>query len=94
MHEQEIRSSPTPAEIPAPQNRCERLELAKELFREFHVSCFWHSPYDLEITADLIPFVAKGLRTHGGHRGFALAGKLRPNPLAHRISDQDVLECR
>ena len=55
----------------------ERLELANQLFREFHAQCFWHSPRDLVITEDLIPFVVKGLSTHGGRRGFILAGKLR-----------------
>jgi hypothetical protein len=56
----------------------ERLELANFLFREFHGQCFWHSPADLEITEELIPFVMKGLRTYGGHRGFLLAAKLQP----------------
>lgn len=54
----------------------ERLHLANRLYREFHTRCFWHSPRDLTITEDLIPFVVKGLRTYGGHRGFKLASKL------------------
>lgn len=52
-----------------PQNRYEGLELARELFRRFYALCFWHSPPDLEITEDLIPFVIKGLRANGGHWG-------------------------
>ena len=32
----------------------------------------------LVITEDLIPFVVKGLRTHGGRCGFLLAEKLQP----------------
>jgi hypothetical protein len=56
----------------------DRLELANLLYREFHARCFWHSPRDLVVTEDLIPFVVKGLRTHGGRRGFLLAGKLQP----------------
>jgi hypothetical protein len=75
--------------VRAPRDRFERLELARELFRRFHVQCFWHSPRDLEITEDLIPFVVKGLRAHGGHLGFALAGKLRPD-----ADERDVPECR
>jgi hypothetical protein len=59
-----------------PHNLQERLELANCLYREFRHQCFWHSPPDLVITEDLIPFVVKGLRTYGGHRGFKLAGKL------------------
>lgn len=53
------------------------LKLANQLYQEYHTRCFWHSPRDLDITEDLLPFVVKGLRTYGGHRGFMLAGKLR-----------------
>jgi len=67
--------TPTP---PAPLSQNERLELANQLYREYHTRCFWHAPRDLVITEDLIPFVVKGLRTHGGHRGFIASGKLRP----------------
>jgi hypothetical protein len=62
--------------IPTAESKCTRLELANQLFREFHTRCFWHSPRTLIVTEDLIPFVAKGLRTHGGRRGFLLADKL------------------
>ena len=74
---------------PTPGNLDERLKLANQLYREFHTRCFWHSPRDLVITEDLLPFVAKGLRTHGGHLGFALAGRLLP------IADaREPQECR
>jgi hypothetical protein len=66
--------------IPTPRNLHERLELANLLYREFQNRCFWHSPRDLVITEDLIPFVVKGLRTYGGHRGFKLAAKLQVKP--------------
>ena len=65
--------------ISTPRNLHERLELANLLYREFQNRCFWHSPRDLVITEDLIPFVIKGLRTYGGRRGFKLAGKLQAN---------------
>jgi hypothetical protein len=65
--------------IPTPRDRGERLELARDLFRRFHAQCFWHSPRDLEISEDLIPFVVKGLRAHGGHLGLAMAEKLQPD---------------
>ncbi len=61
----------------APLTREERLELANRLFREFHTRCFWHCPRDLVITEELLPLVVKGLRQHGGRRGFILSGKLR-----------------
>jgi hypothetical protein len=50
--------------------------LARELFQRFHAQCFWHSPRDLNITVELIPFVARGLRAHGGHAGFVMADRL------------------
>ena len=79
-------TNPTPPTA-TPPNRDERVELANQFFREFHTRCFWHSPRDLVITEDLIPFVVKGLRTHGGHRGFMLAGKLQ-------APDREPRECR
>jgi hypothetical protein len=66
--------------ISTPRNLHERLELANLLYREFQNRCFWHSPRDLVITEELIPFVVKGLRTYGGHRGFKLASKLQVEP--------------
>lgn len=65
-----------PRRVSTPRNLHERLELANLLYRAFRNRCFWHSPRELVITEDLIPFVVKGLRTHGGHRGFKLAGQL------------------
>lgn len=79
---------------PAPLIWHERLELANRLYRQYHTRCFWHSPRDLVITEDLIPFVVKGLRTHGGRRGFILAGKLQPKGATHRTSARELLECR
>ena len=69
-------SHATPADS-APQERDERVELANRLYRDFHALCFWHSPRDLVITEELIPFVVKGLRKHGGRRGFLLSATLR-----------------
>jgi hypothetical protein len=54
----------------------DRLELARRLYREYYARCFWHRPRDLVITEELIPIVAKGLRQHGGRRGFMLAAEL------------------
>jgi hypothetical protein len=79
--------------IATPRNLHERLELANLLYREFWGRCFWHSPRDLVITEDLIPFVVKGLRTYGGHRGFKLAGKLQPNGTTSLNPDRELREC-
>jgi hypothetical protein len=80
--------------IATPQNRCQRVELANQLFREFHTRCFWHSPRDLIITEELIPFVVKGLRTRGGRRSFMLAETLQPKGATLRTPDRELLECR
>jgi hypothetical protein len=82
------------ATLPIPRARSERLELAKQLYNEFYTRCFWHSPRDLVITEDLIPFVVKGLRTYGGHRGFILSGKLRQKRAMPPTSERETLECR
>jgi hypothetical protein len=74
--------------ITIPQCAFDRLELARNLFREYHARCFWNSPRDLDITEEDVPFVVKGLRLYGGHTGFKLSGKLRPN-----ASDRKTLEC-
>lgn len=71
--------------IPPQRNEIERLELANQLYREFHTRCFWHSPRDLVITEELIPFVIKGLRQNGGRRGFILAGNLLRGEEAVRL---------
>ncbi len=55
----------------------DKIKLANELYLEYRTRCFWHCPKDLVITEELIPFVVKGLRTYGGHRGFVLAAQLR-----------------
>jgi hypothetical protein len=51
----------------------ERLELANRLYREFYGRCFWYCRPELVITEEFIPLVVRGLRTHGGRRGFLRA---------------------
>jgi hypothetical protein len=72
----------------------ERLELANQLYSEFHARCFWHSPRDLVITEELLPFVVKGLRTYGGRRGFILSGKLRQREVTPPPAGKESTECR
>jgi hypothetical protein len=55
----------------------QRLDLANQLYREFYARCFWHCPRDLVVTEELIPLVVKGLRDHGGRRGFILSAQLK-----------------
>ena len=78
--------------LPPSSGLSERLELANQLYREYHTRCFWHCPHDLEITEALIPLVVKGLRTYGGRRGFLRASALRnegPVP-----NTRETPECR
>jgi hypothetical protein len=55
----------------------DRVTLAQQLYREFYGRCFWHSPPDLVITEELIPFVIKGLRDNGGWSGFVRSASLK-----------------
>jgi hypothetical protein len=71
------------------QDQSERLQLANRLYGEFHTQCFWHSPRDLVITEELVPFVVKGLRTHGGRRGYMLADKLQDKNATAGTADQE-----
>lgn len=75
-----------------PGDLVERLALANQLYRDYHTRCFWHCPPDLEITAELLPMVIKGLRTHGGRRGFFLAAKLLPERATGAA--REPFECR
>jgi hypothetical protein len=72
----------------------EQLALANQLYCEFYAQCFWHSPRDLVITKELVPFVVKGLRHHGGRRGFLLAETLRPKDTRAESGEQGAIECR
>ena len=57
-------------------NQRERVELAREAFRQFHAQCFWYLRRDLVVNEADIPEIARGLRQHGGRRGFLLAAQL------------------
>lgn len=53
-----------------------RIREARRAFRESHAQCFWHMLPDATIGLADIPEIGRGLRQHGGRRGFALAAKL------------------
>ncbi len=55
-----------------------RLREARRAFRMFHAQCFWHMPEDLPISQSDIPEIIRGLRTHGGRRGYLAAERLCP----------------
>ena len=53
-----------------------RLELARRAFKDFSAQCFWSAPADMEVTEAEIPFIIRGLRLHGGHRGYQIVAEL------------------
>ena len=53
-----------------------RLELARRAFKDFYIQCFWSYRDDLEITEADIPLVIRGLRLHGGHKGYKIVADL------------------
>ncbi|MGA2866562.1 MAG: hypothetical protein ABSF95_18970 [Verrucomicrobiota bacterium] len=61
---------------PEQSARQRRLELARKAFNDFYAQCFWSYRDDLEITEEKIPLVIRGLRLHGGHRGYRIAAAL------------------
>jgi len=54
-----------------------RVELARQLFKEYYASCFWHWKPDLLITEATIPALVKELCAHGGRKGMLAAAKLQ-----------------
>ena len=56
--------------------RRRRLELARKAFKEFYAQCFWSYREDAEITEEKILFVIRGLREHGGLRGYRRAAEI------------------
>jgi hypothetical protein len=57
-------------------DRDSRLALAQRAYREFRIQCFWSYRPDLVITEDKIPFVIRGLRKYGGHKGYRIVAEL------------------
>ena len=53
-----------------------RIERARRLYREFYAACFWRLKPDLVVTEEVIPIIVRGLRLHGGRRGFLAAARL------------------
>lgn len=57
----------------------DRLLLAQRLFEEQYPRCFWSWDPRTRITEDLLPGVARALRTQGGKRELLLSTKLCPS---------------
>src|SRR6185503_1451905 len=50
-------------------DRARRVELARKAFKEYFALCFWSSNPNMGIHEEQIPFIIRGLRHYGGHRG-------------------------
>ncbi|MBN1606548.1 MAG: hypothetical protein JW940_07930 [Polyangiaceae bacterium] len=53
-----------------------RVREARRAYREFLTECFWYRDPDYRVTLDDIPWVAAGLMTHGGRRGWEIGASL------------------
>jgi hypothetical protein len=53
-----------------------RLELARKAFKDFYAQCFWSADPGLVVEEQHIPLIIRGLRLHGGHKGYRLAAEL------------------
>lgn len=53
-----------------------RVREARRAFREFRTQCFWYLRPDLVVTLEDVPEIVRGLRLHGGRKGFLIADRL------------------
>lgn len=53
-----------------------RVREARRAFRECRTQCFWYLRPDLVVTLEDVPEIARGLRLHGGRKGFLIAARL------------------
>jgi hypothetical protein len=73
MNERDVMPPDADAEA-----RQRRLELARKAYKDFHALCFWSYRPDAEILEDDIPWVVRGLRHNGGHKGYRIVTDLCP----------------
>jgi hypothetical protein len=55
-----------------------RVREARRAYRRFHTRCFWSFKPDYVIRLSDVPWVAQGLRRHGGRDAWNVASKLCP----------------
>ena len=55
-----------------------RVREARRAFHAYHAQCFWYLRDDMRITLDDVPEIVRGLKQHGGRKGFLLAARLCP----------------
>lgn len=53
-----------------------RVREARRAFREFRTQCLWYLRPDLVVTLEDVPEIVRGLRLHGGRKGFLIAARL------------------
>ena len=66
------RRTPPPAEV----RDAARLREARRAFRDYHAQCFWYLRPDMPVAPGDVPEIVRGLRRHGGRKGFLLAARL------------------
>jgi hypothetical protein len=54
----------------------DKVELAREAFRDFYHTCFWFMRPDVLIEEADVPYIIQRLRADGGRRGFERAAEL------------------
>ena len=57
-------------------NSRDRIQKARNAFREFRTVCFWSWPDEPEISEATIPLIVQALRKYGGHKGYRAAAEL------------------
>lgn len=62
--------------VAADEVRRQRIELARQAFKQFYAQCFWSYRPDAEIDEEDIPWVIRELRYYGGHAGYKVAAEL------------------
>ena len=72
-----VMNANEPSVLPdEPEARRRRVELARQAFKDFYAQCFWSYREDAQILDDDVPWVIRGLRLNGGHRGYRVAAEL------------------
>jgi uncharacterized membrane protein len=52
------------------------LAAAREALAAYRTTCFWSLSPDFVVTAETLPIIIEGLRSHGDRRAFQLAAQL------------------
>jgi hypothetical protein len=65
-----------PSSVIAPPAPPDKLALAQQAFERFHARCFWFMREDLQVGAEHLETIIRGLRAHGNREAFMIAAQL------------------